>query len=398
MGNTGFVSSMGNTGESDKENLHKDAQKVHAKKVSAFRKLMSSTESEENISIRDPQGSDPMKGLDRVDERLSEDEARKIVSNDRSEEVDRVEDRPTKFQDSQNKIRGSPDENDDHISSSSKSQSDALEKIVEKTEIVKRSSTEEVEGELEPAGKKRRISERLKTRDRARLVKRFQRLTRRELEEMIVIKIEEQMRSRSEMEKLREKVDSYDETILKWRERAETLEKKVDNLRTMVREYRDEKKVEVEGLALVSTQTRLPRLPGPRFCSLPFPVQASVKMRPPKPTLTIKRDPIRTNHLILSWNLNHNPSVHASISAYQLYSYQENMAGPNTHLWRMIGEIKAMPLPIACTLQFSRLVERIGVTVTPFVLQGLQVPLCSESCRLLEPSWDVLRASEHLVR
>ena len=165
--------------KSDKENLHKDAQKVHAKKVSAFRKLMSSTESEENISIRDPQGSDPMKGLDRVDERLSEDEARKIVSNDRSEEVDRVEDRPTKFQDSQNKIRGSPDENDDHISSSSKSQSDALEKIVE--DPVKRSLTEEVYGELEPAGKKRRISERLKTRDRTRLVKRFQRLTRREL-------------------------------------------------------------------------------------------------------------------------------------------------------------------------------------------------------------------------
>ena len=383
------------TRESDKENLHKDAHKVHAKKVSAFRKIMSSTESEENISIRDPQGSDPMEGLARGDERLSEAE-RGIVGNDRSEEVDRVGDSPAKFQDSQNKIQGS-----------------TLE-IVE--DPVKRSLTEEVEGELEPVGKKRRISERLKTRDRTRLVKRFQRLSRRELEEMIVIKVEEQMRSRSEMEKLREKVGSYEETILEWRERAETLESKVADLRTMMREYRDEKKVEVEaeveGLVPVPTQSqpqsslsltgrahsRLPRLPGPRLCSVLLPVQPSVKMRPPKPALKIKRDPNSNNQVILSWTLNHDTSVHASISSYQLYSYQENKTGPDTKLWRRIGEIRARPLPIACTLQFYRSVKRIGFTVTPFVLQGLQVPLCSESCRLFKSPWDVLRASEHLVR
>ena len=84
------------------------------------------------------------------------------------------------------------------------------------------------------------------------------------------------------------------------------------------------------------------------------------KQLPPKPTLKIQRAPNEKNGIILSWTLSHNPSVHATITGYQLYAYQETAARPDTSLWKRVGneDVKAMPLPMACTLtQFSRSVS-----------------------------------------
>ena len=96
------------------------------------------------------------------------------------------------------------------------------------------------------------------------------------------------------------------------------------------------------------------------------PVGQGMKGLPPKPSLKIQRAQNEKNGIILSWTLNHNPAIQAEITAYQLFAYQETAAKPDTSLWKRVGDadVKAMPLPMACTLtQFSRSVS--GIVVLP---------------------------------
>jgi len=72
------------------------------------------------------------------------------------------------------------------------------------------------------------------------------------------------------------------------------------------------------------------------------------KQLPAKPTLKIRK---RGNGIVLSWNLSHNTVIHATISSYQLYAYQESGNQlPDPSLWKKVGDVKALPLPMACTL------------------------------------------------
>ena len=42
---------------------------------------------------------------------------------------------------------------------------------------------------------------------------------------------------------------------------------------------------------------------------------------------------------------------HAAIATYQIYSYQEaSGVDPNPELWKKVGAVKALTLPMACTL------------------------------------------------
>ena len=49
---------------------------------------------------------------------------------------------------------------------------------------------------------------------------------------------------------------------------------------------------------------------------------------------------------------------HAEIVSYQLFAYQEvSGTSPSTMLWKKVGDVMALPLPMACTLtQVSLLV------------------------------------------
>ncbi|XP_011061717.1 PREDICTED: activating transcription factor 7-interacting protein 1 isoform X2 [Acromyrmex echinatior] len=75
------------------------------------------------------------------------------------------------------------------------------------------------------------------------------------------------------------------------------------------------------------------------------------KLPPPAPSLKISKV---SNGIVLSWNMSLSDK-YADIASYQLYAYQE-VAGvnPNTSLWKKVGDVRALPLPMACTLtQFS---------------------------------------------
>ncbi|XP_060519699.1 activating transcription factor 7-interacting protein 1 [Cylas formicarius] len=82
-------------------------------------------------------------------------------------------------------------------------------------------------------------------------------------------------------------------------------------------------------------------------------VVSDVKLKPvlPKPYLTIKK--IDTG-IILQWKMPYNLDLYESIASYQLYAYQETNAPPSTDMWRKVGDVKALALPMACTLtQFA---------------------------------------------
>ncbi|XP_014467488.1 PREDICTED: activating transcription factor 7-interacting protein 1 isoform X3 [Dinoponera quadriceps] len=75
------------------------------------------------------------------------------------------------------------------------------------------------------------------------------------------------------------------------------------------------------------------------------------KLPPPAPSLKMSKVP---NGIVLSWNVPLTDK-HADIVSYQLYAYQEvTGVSPNTSLWKKVGDVRALPLPMACTLtQFS---------------------------------------------
>lgn len=71
-----------------------------------------------------------------------------------------------------------------------------------------------------------------------------------------------------------------------------------------------------------------------------------MKGSPPKPQLKIAKT---VNGIMLSWSMTITKDL-ADIASYQLYAYQEGMAPPTTSLWKKVGDVKALPLPMACTL------------------------------------------------
>lgn len=80
------------------------------------------------------------------------------------------------------------------------------------------------------------------------------------------------------------------------------------------------------------------------------PNHISWKFAPPKPELKISK--VANKHqqgIVLSWNMQLT-SEYEEIASYQLYAYQEGSAPPSTTLWKKVGDVKALPLPMACTL------------------------------------------------
>ncbi|KAK4298236.1 hypothetical protein Pmani_029419 [Petrolisthes manimaculis] len=70
------------------------------------------------------------------------------------------------------------------------------------------------------------------------------------------------------------------------------------------------------------------------------------KKLPPQPTLKLSH---RESSIVLSWTMAITED-HESIASYQLYAYQEGTTPPSPGLWKKVGSVKALDLPMACTL------------------------------------------------
>ncbi|CAK9817061.1 Activating transcription factor 7-interacting protein 1 [Anthophora plagiata] len=100
-----------------------------------------------------------------------------------------------------------------------------------------------------------------------------------------------------------------------------------------------------------TSNVQLNKHPAPLPDTRSYTVNPLLKLPPPAPSLKISKV---AHGIVLSWNMNLSDK-YADIASYQLYAYQE-VAGvpPNTSLWKKVGDVRALPLPMACTLtQFS---------------------------------------------
>jgi len=77
------------------------------------------------------------------------------------------------------------------------------------------------------------------------------------------------------------------------------------------------------------------------------------KRPPAQPVLKIN---CTNGGIVLSWDIKSTSLDVAPTKCYQIYAYQENSNQQATSsLWKKVGDVKALPLPMACTLtQFSR--------------------------------------------
>ncbi|XP_043205927.1 activating transcription factor 7-interacting protein 1-like [Amphibalanus amphitrite] len=87
--------------------------------------------------------------------------------------------------------------------------------------------------------------------------------------------------------------------------------------------------------------------PAPFPVTPPNPAVHTGQLLPPPPLLKVTR---RANGIVLSWNMELT-SRHATVVSYHLFAYQE--AGPvnlRANPWKKVGDVRALPLPMACTL------------------------------------------------
>jgi hypothetical protein len=102
----------------------------------------------------------------------------------------------------------------------------------------------------------------------------------------------------------------------------------------------------------IGSNFTLPQLPGP---SAPQQRLKGTKEVPPRPELTLMD---KDGGIVLSWQHKIDKSKHAEVNSYQIFACQQPL-NPNDHeppqpVWKKVGEVKALPLPMACTLsQFS---------------------------------------------
>ncbi|XP_040215546.1 activating transcription factor 7-interacting protein 1 isoform X3 [Rana temporaria] len=89
----------------------------------------------------------------------------------------------------------------------------------------------------------------------------------------------------------------------------------------------------------------LPEAPQPQR----LPPEATSTSAPQKPHLKLARVQSQ-NGIVLSWSVLEVDRSCAVVDSYHLYAYHEDPSATSPSQWKKIGEVKALPLPMACTL------------------------------------------------
>ncbi|XP_051993513.1 activating transcription factor 7-interacting protein 1 isoform X3 [Xyrauchen texanus] len=103
-----------------------------------------------------------------------------------------------------------------------------------------------------------------------------------------------------------------------------------------------------------SSSTSLPPLPLAPSPPARLPPEAAHTSPPQQPQLKLARVQSQ-NGIVLSWCVAETDRNCAAVDTYHLYAYHQDhqgtVASPGaSSLWKKIGEVKALPLPMACTL------------------------------------------------
>uniref|UniRef100_A0A8B9FD86 Activating transcription factor 7 interacting protein n=1 Tax=Amazona collaria TaxID=241587 RepID=A0A8B9FD86_9PSIT len=80
-----------------------------------------------------------------------------------------------------------------------------------------------------------------------------------------------------------------------------------------------------------------------------LPPEAASTSPPQKPQLKLARVQSQ-NGIVLSWSVMEVDRSCATVDSYHLYAYHEDPSATVPSQWKKIGEVKALPLPMACTL------------------------------------------------
>ncbi|XP_063252186.1 activating transcription factor 7-interacting protein 1 isoform X4 [Prinia subflava] len=80
-----------------------------------------------------------------------------------------------------------------------------------------------------------------------------------------------------------------------------------------------------------------------------LPPEAANTSPPQKPQLKLARVQSQ-NGIVLSWSVMEVDRSCATVDSYHLYAYHEDPSATMPSQWKKIGEVKALPLPMACTL------------------------------------------------
>ncbi|XP_041448712.1 activating transcription factor 7-interacting protein 1 [Drosophila obscura] len=87
--------------------------------------------------------------------------------------------------------------------------------------------------------------------------------------------------------------------------------------------------------------------PAPLPSSPAQPFNPAWKLPPSRPLIRIS---LMDTGIVISWNLEDASSRFADCVTYQIFAYQETLHEPSTDSWRHVGDVKAMLLPMAVTL------------------------------------------------
>jgi len=102
---------------------------------------------------------------------------------------------------------------------------------------------------------------------------------------------------------------------------------------------------------LLKKNIQLP--PTPNSTNVSLPRGKELKEIPPRPSLTLNE---QSEGIVLSWTMKLAPQFE-DVASYQIYACQESIATSpgKTSSWKKVGDVKALPLPMACTLsQFTQ--------------------------------------------
>ncbi|XP_067859854.1 activating transcription factor 7-interacting protein 1 [Heptranchias perlo] len=106
-----------------------------------------------------------------------------------------------------------------------------------------------------------------------------------------------------------------------------------------------------------------------------LPSEADNTSPPQKPELNLAQVK-KPKGIALSWNVTDVGQTCAPVHCYQLYAYHEDPSLKCPSQWKIIGEIKALPLPMACTLTQFVLGSKYYFTVRAKDIYGRFGPFC----------------------